>query len=147
MKVKGSYTIEASLLMGILLPVLVSIIYMGFFLHDRGFLQGAACEAASYASLHTDDDGADIPAAAQLLVSGRTLGVRGAVAKTDIGDRQASISYEGNFLAPGMTRSFFGMGTITVRAQASLTLERPSRRIQKIRGVVKVMDSVRRRNE
>ena len=39
MRQKGSYTVEAALLMGILLSVLVSEIYLGFWYHDRNFLQ------------------------------------------------------------------------------------------------------------
>ena len=31
---KGSYTIEAALLMGILLSVLIAVIYIGFWYHD-----------------------------------------------------------------------------------------------------------------
>ena len=42
MRQKGSYTVEAALLMGILLSVLVSVIYLGFWYHDRNFLQNAA---------------------------------------------------------------------------------------------------------
>ena len=41
---KGSYTIEAALLMGILLSVLIAVIYIGFWYHDKDFLQSAAYE-------------------------------------------------------------------------------------------------------
>lgn len=51
MRQKGSYTVEAALLMGILLSVLVSEIYLGFWYHDRNFLQNAAYEAVCTASL------------------------------------------------------------------------------------------------
>ena len=43
------FTVEAALLMALILPVLLSLIYLGFLDHDRGVLQGAACEAASLA--------------------------------------------------------------------------------------------------
>ena len=56
MKQKGSYTVEAALLMGILLSVLVSVIYLGFWYHDRNFLQNAAYEAVCTASLRADDE-------------------------------------------------------------------------------------------
>ena len=42
MRQKGSYTVEASLLMGVLLSILGSVIYQGFRYHDRKFLQNAA---------------------------------------------------------------------------------------------------------
>ena len=141
--VKGSYTIEAALLMGVILPFLVVVIYMGFFLHDRGFLQGAAHEAAVYASLHIDD-ARDERSAAQSLVAGRTLGVRSADVNMDVGEREVNVNYSGNFQAPGM---FGGLLGHTVHSGVTLSLERPSRRIQKIRGVAKIIQSVRRIRE
>ncbi len=147
LQARGSYTVEASLLMGIILPVLVGIIYMGFFLHDRGFLQCAAYEAAVYASLHADDKDADVSAVAQVLAEGRTLGTRGVSVSASVDDRRADVAYEGNLQIPGMSADLFGQGALAVRSGVSLTLERPSRRIQKIRGVAKVINSVRRNRE
>ena len=49
---KGSYTIEAALLMGILLSVLIAVIYIGFWYHDKDFLQSAAYETVCAALLH-----------------------------------------------------------------------------------------------
>ena len=49
------FTVEAALLMALILPVLLSLIYLGFLDHDRGVLQGAACEAASLADNSAPD--------------------------------------------------------------------------------------------
>ena len=46
---RGSFTVEASLIMTILLPVLAAILYLGFCDHDRGILMGAACEITATA--------------------------------------------------------------------------------------------------
>ena len=54
---KGSYTVEASLLMGMILSVLVSVIYIGFWYHDKSFLQSAAYETACAAILHGEEAG------------------------------------------------------------------------------------------
>ena len=67
MRQKGSYTVEASLLIGILLSILVSVIYLGFWYHDRNFLQNAAYEAACTASLRADDESYQISGAARSL--------------------------------------------------------------------------------
>ena len=48
---KGSYTVEAALLMGILLPLLVGVIYLGFFMEIRGKVQTEALEKALTAVL------------------------------------------------------------------------------------------------
>lgn len=131
---------EAALLMGILLPVLAAVIYMGFFLHDRSFLQGAAYEAAVYISLHAEEN-ADAAGAASRLVQGRTLGVRDPAASVEVGERQVSVAYSGSFCSPAVPGGFAGR---TVRSAVTLSLERPSRRIQKIRGAAKVVQSIRR---
>lgn len=49
-RARGSFTVEASLLMTIIIPVLVSLIYGSFYLHDCAVMQGAACELAAMAS-------------------------------------------------------------------------------------------------
>ena len=43
---KGSYTVEAALLMGILIPLLTGVIYIGFFMEIRGQVQAEAMEKA-----------------------------------------------------------------------------------------------------
>lgn len=143
----GSYTIEASLLMGIILPLLVAIIYMGFFLHDRGFLQGAAHEAAVLASLQADQKGVDMAGTAQCLTTNRTLGIRTVSAAYSADERRVEVTYEGNFQVPGMIRRFFGKNGIPVRSSVTLSLERPSKRIQKLRGIAKVMKGIGRTGE
>lgn len=143
----GSYTIETSLLMGILLPLLVGIIYIGFFLHDRSFLQCSAHEAASYASLHADDKNADAAAAAQKLIADRTLGTQSISANTAASTRQVQVTYKGTFSFPGPVIPFFGQSTAIIESGVTLNLERPSRRIQKIRGASKVISALRRNRE
>ena len=53
---KASFTVEISLLMSILLPILMCLIYTGFYMHDRAFLEGAALEAACTASLYAGEE-------------------------------------------------------------------------------------------
>lgn len=140
---KGSCTVEAALLMTILLPLFIAVLYMGFFLHDRGFLQGAAFEAAAYASLHADDGEADAGGAAGRRITGRLLGTGNVGVQASAGERQVSISYSGNFSIPAPALPFLG-GNHQIKADVTLSLERPSRRIQKIRGVTKVIQTFRR---
>lgn len=142
-KLRGSYTIEAALLMGIILPLLVAVIYMGFYFHDKGFLQGAAHEAVCIADLRIDDLEKNTSGVSEQLIAGRMLGTRRTEGRIDAGDKIVQADYRGNFQVPGMTRIFWGSGQLQMAAKASLTTERPSKRIQKIRSVVKVIDKVR----
>jgi len=43
-RLKGSYTVEAALLMTLILPLLVGIIYMGYYLHDQAVMENGAWE-------------------------------------------------------------------------------------------------------
>ena len=54
---KGSYTVEAALLMGVLIPLLVGVIYLGFFMMIRGNVQGEAIEKALTALLIGEETG------------------------------------------------------------------------------------------
>lgn len=139
----GSYTVEAALLMGILLPLFVGIIYLGFYLHDRAFLQGASYEAAACASLHLQDDLADVEGGASSLVSGRMLGTSGVSTGYTSGEKEARVTYSGSLVLPGMTGPFFGAGSLSVGASSALSTERPSKKIQKIRGAAKIIRKLR----
>ena len=107
MRQKGSYTVEAALLMGILLSVLVSVIYLGFWYHDRNFLQNAAYEAACTASLRADDESYQISGAARSLTEGRMLGTSALSADCQNTENKATVFYRGTFQIPGMIETFF----------------------------------------
>ena len=48
---KGSVTIEAALLMPLVLMILIGVLYLDFFVHDRAYLTAAAYEAAISGSM------------------------------------------------------------------------------------------------
>ena len=50
--IAASFTVEAALIMTVTLPVLLSVLYYGFFLHDKGVLNGAAQQIAAQADLN-----------------------------------------------------------------------------------------------
>lgn len=140
--IKGSYTVEAALLMGILLAVLVAVIDLGFYFHDKGFVQGAAHEAACAGSLWADEENRALSGAASGLAAGRLLGTKGISCSVTEGVKEISVSYSGELMLPGMISGFFGGTRIPVRGQVSLTTQRPSARIQKIRGAVKIVKEI-----
>ena len=51
-KMQASFTVEAAMLMCVILPVLLALLYLGMFLHDKGVLNGAAQEVAATADLN-----------------------------------------------------------------------------------------------
>lgn len=48
---KGSFTIEAALLMPLVLMILIGVLYLDFFVYDRAYLTAAAYEAAVSGSM------------------------------------------------------------------------------------------------
>lgn len=138
---KGSYTVEAALLMGIILSVLLAILFLIFFFHDRGFLQGAAHETACIASLHADDEKKYNPKPDEM-VKGRMLWTR-AVSGSVGGDKKVTVHYQGAFRIPQMAAVFFGTDSLNMEGKVTLTVQRPSRLIQRLRGAVKIVNRVR----
>lgn len=138
MRQKGSYTVEASLLMGILLSILVSVIYLGFWYHDRNFLQNAAYEAACTASLRADDENYQISGAARRLTEGRMLGTTGVSAECQNTEKAASVLYRGTFRIPGMIEAFFQEKQLEMKGSCEISTQRPSGRIQKVRQIAKI---------
>lgn len=146
MRQKGSYTVEASLLMGILLSILVSVIYLGFWYHDRNFLQNAAYEAACTASLRADDESYQISGAARSLTEGRLLGTTGLSAECQTTEKEASVFYRGTFRIPGMMEAFFQENQLKMKESCEISTQRPSSRIQKVRQLAKIGHHIFERN-
>ena len=69
---KGSFTLEAALLMPLLLTVIMSMLYLDFFVHNRAWLTAAAYEAAVSGSMEGYKKEANIYETAD--IQGRFLG-------------------------------------------------------------------------
>ena len=146
MRQKGSYTVEAALLMGILLSVLVSEIYLGFWYHDRNFLQNAAYEAVCTASLRADDESYQISEAARSLTEGRMLGTSALSADCQNTGNKATVFYRGTFQIPGMIEIFFQKNQLKIKGGCEISTQRPSGRIQKVRQMAKIGHHIFKRN-
>lgn len=57
---RGSFTVEMALLMPLILMVLMGILYLDFFVHDRAWLTSAAYEAAVSGSMESYKKEGDI---------------------------------------------------------------------------------------
>lgn len=139
---RGSTTLEASLLMGIMIPLLIGIIYLGFFLHDKALLQGAAIETAVYASLYKsgEEKKSLCEERANMLIRGRLLGIKAPRVSVNVDTSQITVKYEGKFKVPSMILKFFYNGSIPVKVQKVHSLKEPARTIQKVRGIQQLLD-------
>lgn len=146
MRQKGSYTVEAALLMGILLSVLLAVLYLGFWYHDKNFLQNAAYEAACTASLRKEDETYRIQEAAVNLISGRMLGTSSLITESSNTKKTAQVLYRGKFRLPGMILAFFQDQNLDMKEGCEISVQRPSERIQKVRQIVKTGQHMFERN-
>ena len=90
MKLKGSYTVEAALLMVLVIPLLAGIIYMGFYLHNGAAMQNAAYELAALGSLHYGEKEREeiIKERKREIGSQLFLGIQGIEAEIHIGKKK-----------------------------------------------------------
>ena len=79
---KGSFTIEAALLMPLVLMILIGVLYLDFFVHDRAYLTAAAYEAAVSGSMEGYKKKGNIYEKAD--IQGRMLGDIGPVSYTHL---------------------------------------------------------------
>ena len=139
---RGSFTVEASLIMTILLPVLAAILYLGFCDHDRGILMGAACEITATADnmLWKKNPGNGLDRKASSLAKQHLLCARNVKTQVSVSEDHVRVSYSGSFSLPGILPRLFGKGVLSVDQQRDRVLLHPTDVIRTIRGLEYMTD-------
>lgn len=119
---KGSYTVEASLLMVILISLLVGILYLGFYLHNQCFLRGAAQELAAIGMLQDRQEEALalMEERKEEILSEYPLQSGQIRAEIEADGEQILVKLKGAMKIPGMVFGLFGRGELPIEAQVSL---------------------------
>ncbi len=99
---KGSYTVEASFLLPMILTVIVLIIYLSFFLHDRAVLQSAAYTAALRGSQMISGEKvfSEVEKSAKQLIDDRLIGTDEVLTTIDVSGDDVKVSYKGILKIP-----------------------------------------------
>ncbi len=127
---------EAALLMTVILPVLLALLYYGFFLHDRGVLNGAAQEITARADLNNwKASGNNRLSKLAGSYKDRTGPSRQVSSSVQVSRSSASAEYKGVMSLPGLLPSLFGKSSLSTGAGAKRTLLYPADLIRKIRGL------------
>ena len=132
----ASFTVEASLLMGIILFVLVSLIYEGFYLHDSAAAQAAVCELAAAASNHwpeKDGEAALMRLRGDLEKNGWTAAEARSLSLS-AGRDAVSASFTGSVRVPGAA-PFLGEGDLSITKSRSRSILKPADLIRRGRGI------------
>lgn len=133
---------EATMLMSVLIPVFIGIIYLGFYLHDKALLEGAALETVLYASLHNvgDKNDNEVERRAEELVKGRLLGTRKIKSSVSMGKDNVTVEYGGTFFVPGLVVSYFTGKNPRINVKKEHSLKRPGDTIRKVKGLQRLLD-------
>ena len=133
MKLKGSYTVEAALLMALVIPLLAGIIYMGFYLHNGAAMQKAAYELAALGSLHYGEKEREeiIKERKREIGSQLFLGIQGIEAEIHIGKKR-------NLQVPGLVMRIFCGNRLEVRGHAELISPQPQKTVMRIHLLKKI---------
>ncbi|MBQ4177481.1 MAG: pilus assembly protein [Lachnospiraceae bacterium] len=135
-RVQGSFTVEAAMLMCVILPVLLALLYLGMFLHDKGVLNGAAQEVAATADLNRFRNGGNARLARKADQLADRTGASGkAKSSVQVTDHEVSASYSASMKLPGLLPKLFGKGTLDTGADVTRILPDAADTIRKIRGL------------
>lgn len=142
---QAGFTVEAAMIMTILLPVLTVLIYMGFYVHDMAVIQGAACEAAAMGSNLVLEENREsiLEEKVNALVTARLLGTRIGRKGLSAGKDQISVYYGGDFPIPGLIAKLVSGNELTIEKEWNRTIFHPADEIRKIRGLEYMIDSIR----
>lgn len=143
---RGSYTVEAALLMTIVIPVLTGILYLGFYLHNCALLKCAAYETAVYASLCREKEESRelVEKKSRELISGRLLGTREVSGNASVGDDRVTVQYKGKMQLPGLVIRYFSGSALEITGSASLTLLKPGSTVVRLRSLEKTVEEMRK---
>jgi len=147
LRARGSFTVEATLIMTILLPILTALIYTGYYYHDRGVLQAAACEVAACADnlQDTKDLQNKLNQLAVSLTDSRSIAVSSLRRTVSLSDSRVEVTCSGTLSLPGLIAPLFGKSTLSIRETCRRDLTQPTDIIRKARGVEYVMDTLKKR--
>ena len=123
---KGSFTIEAALLMPLILMVLMGLLYLDFFVHNRAWLTSAAYEAAVSGSMEGYKKDGDIYEKAD--IQGRMLGSTGLPGGENL----------------SMQTSAGKTVQVTYQVCGKAAVLRPTGWIRKVKGTVDVLEEVKK---
>lgn len=131
---KGSFTVEASLLMTIFIPLIVSLIYLGFYLHDRACLQGAAYEIAGAGLLcdSTEEAVRAMEAKRRELSRGMLFDKKAIQYKLEGNEKELRVCLYGEVQIPGIVSLLFPKSRLTIRGETSRKRERGTSTILKL---------------
>ena len=138
----ASFTVEASLLMALILPVLIAILLAGFYLHDSASLEMTATELCAMGSNLRDygERASVLERVKNRRLSHSLLWTRQAAGTVGSGEETVSAQLSGTFTVPGLVSSLMGTAQTQITKTWSRSLYRPAEMIWKVRAAKYLAD-------
>ena len=128
----GSFTVEATMLMTILLSLLFALIYMGFYQHDKAWIANRARVAAMESAVDKEKtDGVKWDG---------ILGSRSVSGSVVRNNKCAQVQAKGSFYVPGITARLFAGGQLSVDCNVKISIKNAKKEIQKYRNVKRLAE-------
>lgn len=141
MRLRGSYTVEAALLMTVILPLLFGIIYLGFYLHNGAMMQNAAYELAVLESLQGEEmEERSVEERKQVITGQAFLNLKNVRAEVIREKKSITASLEGTFYIPGLVMRFWCQNRLKLSADAKLAVCEPGKTIARIHMLKKLIE-------
>ena len=142
--VPARFTVEASLLMLLIIPLLIALIIAGFYIHDRAYLQGVSCEMIAEGSnlqQYKNRDSLLKKQAAQR-VTHTLVWSRSVQSNISCSEDSVSCICSGSFPVPGLTARLLDAQTLYLSQNAERRLLHPADLIWKIRSAKFVLEQI-----
>lgn len=139
---RGSYTVEAALVIPIVFLVLAALLIGTFYVHDRGVFQSMACETgASGSNFMTEGDRKKAVSSIKNQVkSSRFLGSKKISAAASAGEREVTALYTASYPIPGMVGRYSSGNHLPIQKGWNSQRMDPTRTIRLMRGAKRLID-------
>ena len=143
---KGSFTVEAAVVISLSFLVLGTLLLTIFYLHDTSVFQGIVCEtAAAGSNFAMEKERSEVTGNLQKQIhKSRFLGSRNLSVTKETGEKQITVSVKAEYPVPGMFMRFLKDGKIPIMCTWNCRILYPGKTIRQIRGAELLFDTEHR---
>lgn len=136
---KGSYTVEAAVVMSLVFFVLGALILASFYIHDRAVLQGFICEiTAAGSNFATEKERQEaVTNVKKQITAKRFMGSRSLSGNASAGKKEVSASWSAVFPIPGFAMKYLNGNQLKIEKKWTGKVVDPAEIIRKVRGADK----------
>lgn len=134
---RGSFTVEAALLMAVIVPLLTALIYLGMYLHDQAWTRNTALETAVRTTLQAGNGNSKKRPSVRLdgILGNERLQPRISETKKEV-----CVEIKGGFAMPGLAARFLTGGKLPLDYRVKKPILQAKKEIQKIRNIEKLAE-------